>query len=404
MEYNNFSTTRHTRRSKAAETYPREPDRVVIGGVNWVILICTILLLGFGTIMVFSASYDKHGYFYLIQNVKWAILGGFIMLGLSQVNYNSFNNRKLAWALLVISAVLLILVLVLGRAVGGAKRRIMGIQPSEFVKLFTIIMLAHFLDTNKNFTETHGGFWFCIIVFVGLPVGLIALGNASTAIILGVVCVAMMFTVVKNWKWFFEVGLVGAAFGVLVLLRGKGFRMARINAWLNPFEDTSNTGYQVIHSLYAVASGGLSGLGLGNSREKLSYLPEAHNDMIFSIICEELGLLGALFIVVLFSVLIFCGYRVAVKSYNTFGSLIAVGVTTMIAIQVIINMGVATNTIPNTGIPMPFISYGGSSLWVNMASVGILLSISRFFRDKDVKKRRETDDGITNRGESLRKH
>lgn len=388
MEYSNFSTTRHTRRSETGEKNRPPQNRVVIGGVNWAILICTILLLGFGTIMVFSASYDKHGYFYLMQNLKWAALGSAILIGCSQINYNKLNNRRLAMALYILSVAMLVLVLILGRSVGGAKRRIFGIQPSEFVKAFTIIILAHMLDTNKNFTTTQKGFWTCLIVFVGIPVGLIALGNASTAIILLLVCLAMMFTVVSKFSWFLEVGLLGAAAGVLVLLRGKGFRMARINAWLHPFEDTSNTGYQVIHSLFAVASGGLSGLGLGNSREKLSYLPEAHNDMIFSIICEELGLLGVLIIVVLFTVLIFCGYRAAIKSYNTFGSLVAVGVTTMIAIQVIINMGVATNTIPNTGIPMPFISYGGSSLCISMGCIGVLLSISRFFKDKEERKRR----------------
>ena len=380
MEYNNFSTTRHTKRADRQDIDPA--NYVLIGGVNWAILISTILLLGFGTIMVFSASYDNHGYFYLIKNAEWAVLGSIALLIFSRVDYNFFNNRKLAMFLYFGTLVLLFLVLIVGRTVGGAKRRMMGFQPSEFAKIAIILVLAHLLDTCKAFSETGKGYFICLIFFVGFPVGLVALGNASTAIILAAVCLAMLFTVVKKLRWIFAtIGAGGIAF-ILVLLHGKGFRMARINAWLDPFSDTSNTGYQVIHSLYAVASGGLSGLGLGNSREKLSYLPEAHNDMIFSIICEELGLLGALIIVFLFSVLVFCAYRVAIKSYNTFGSLIAVGVATMIGVQVVINMGVATNTIPNTGIPMPFISYGGSSLIVNMISIGILLSISRFFRYK----------------------
>ncbi len=397
MAYDNFSTTRHTRRKESPEP---EQNRIMIGGINWSICVITIMLIGAGMIMVYSASYDKHGSFYLIQNLKWALLGAIVLVACSRMNYNWLNNRKFTLWLFFISVVLLCLVLLLGRTVGGAKRRIMGFQPSEFVKLFTIIILAHMLDTNKIFSTTHKGFWTCIIIFVGIPVGLIALGNASTAIILAVVCMAMMFTVVDKFGWFIEVLGLGGLAGVVVLLHGKGFRMARINAWLHPFEDTSNTGYQVIHSLYAVASGGLSGLGLGNSREKLSYLPEAHNDMIFSIICEEMGLFGSVILVLLFSALIFCGYRVAIKCYNTFGSLIAVGITTMIAIQVVINMGVATNTIPNTGIPMPFISYGGSSLVINMASIGLLLSISRFFKDKkEVKKRRDED--RSNAGSSL---
>lgn len=380
MELNNtYSTYRHTKRE-----VPPDPQRnkVMVGSFNWAIFICTVLLVGFGTIMVFSASYDKYQYQYLVKNVVFAISGGAIMVFFSAVNYNIFNSRKLVLFLYVLSIVLLLAVLIMGRVSHGAKRRILGFQPSEFVKLFTIIILAHMLDTNKRFSTTHGGFWTCLILFVGVPVGLIGLGNASTAIILGVVGVAMMFAVAEKFYWFLEAGVVAVAAGLFVLFHGEGFRMGRINAWLHPFEDTTGKSFQVIHSLYAVASGGLSGLGLGNSREKLSYLPEAHNDMIFSIICEELGLLGALIIVVLFSVLVFSGYRAAIKCYNTFGALVAVGITTMIALQVIINMGVATNTIPNTGIPMPFISYGGSSLWVNMASIGILLSISRFFKDK----------------------
>ncbi|MBR6400637.1 MAG: cell division protein FtsW [Firmicutes bacterium] len=383
MEYNTYSTSRHTRREAP------EPVRtnVMVGSVNWVIFICTAILLAFGIVMVFSASYDRSGYYFLTRNLIWVFSGALLEFIFCRMNYNWLNNRKLCMILYFGSLILLIAVLVLGRTVGGAKRRIMGFQPSEFVKVATIIILAHMLDTNKKFTDTHKGFWTCIIVFVGIPTILIGAGNASTAIILAVVSMAMMFSVVKKIRWFFEVGLLGAAGLALVLLFGKGFRAARINAWLDPFKDTSDTGYQVVHSLYAVASGGLSGLGLGNSREKLSYLPEAHNDMIFSIICEELGLFGAAIIVIVFSVLIFCGYREAMKCYNTFGSLLAVGITTMIAVQVIINMGVATNTIPNTGIPMPFISYGGSSMWINMISIGILLSISRFFRDD--RRRRE---------------
>lgn len=389
MNYDrNYGTTyRHT--NLKTDFNAEKKDKVMVGGINWAVFIITLLLVAFGIVMVYSASYDKYMYHFLIRNVIFAGLGFVLMIGFSMINYNALNNRKLAKFLYIISIVLLIAVLVLGRDVKGAKRRIMGFQPSEFVKLFSIIILAHMLDTNKYYSISHKGFWVCVILFVGVPVGLIGLGNASTAIILGVVCMAMMLTVIDKIRWFFEVGLLGVVGGIIVLMFGEGFRMGRINAWLHPFEDSSDTGFQVIHSLYAVASGGLSGLGLGNSREKLSYLPEAHNDMIFSIICEELGILGAGILVVLFCVLIFCGYRIAMKCYNTFGALIAVGITTMIALQVIINMGVATNTIPNTGIPMPFISYGGSSLCLNMACIGILLSISRFFKDTRTERKRE---------------
>ncbi|MBR4173444.1 MAG: cell division protein FtsW [Clostridia bacterium] len=390
MEYGNYSTARHSQREFMPETKKRRTT-IMVGTINWSILICTLLLVSFGTVMVFSASYDHYQYHFILNNIMWATSGALIMFILSIMNFNNFNDRRLVMVFYAVSVIVLFAVLVAGKVSHGAKRRILGIQPSEFVKLLTIIILAHMLDTNKNFTTTHKGFWTCIVFFVGVPVALIGLGNASTAIILGVVCMAMMFTVVKKWYWFLEVAAAGAVAGILVLFRGEGFRMGRIEAWLHPFEDTTGKSFQVIHSLYAVASGGLGGLGLGNSREKLSYLPEAHNDMIFSIICEELGLFGAAFLVILFTVLIFNGFRAAVKCYNTFGALIAIGISTMISLQVIVNMGVATNTIPNTGIPMPFISYGGSSMWVNMASMGILMSISRFFKDPKGVPRDEND-------------
>ncbi|MBQ6555168.1 MAG: cell division protein FtsW [Firmicutes bacterium] len=390
MEYGNYSTTRHSQREFRPET-KKQRTTIMMGTINWAILICTMLLVSFGTVMVFSASYDHYQYHFIINNLMWAAVGAFLMGVLCMQNFNLLNNRRLALFLFVLSIVLLFAVLVAGKVSHGAKRRILGIQPSEFVKLFTIIILAHMLDTNKKYTTTHKGFWTCIIVFVGIPVGLIGLGNASTAIILGVICMAMMIPVVKQWYWFLEVVVLGAAAGIIVLFRGEGFRMGRIEAWLHPFEDTTGKSFQVIHSLYAVASGGLSGLGLGNSREKLSYLPEAHNDMIFSIICEELGLFGAAFLVIMFTVLIFNGFRVALKCYNTFGALVAIGISTMISLQVIVNMGVATNTIPNTGIPMPFISYGGSSMIVNMAAMGILMSISRFFKDTNAVRRDDSD-------------
>ncbi len=379
MNNNNYSTYRHTQRQQTKN----ENENIVIGSFNWVILICTLMLLAFGIIMVFSASYDKYMYKLLWASLRNVAVGGIALIVFGGfVNFNSLNNDGLCKLLYFVSIAVLIAVLVLGKVTKGAKRFLMGVQPSEFVKLFTIINLAHLLDTNKYYSVNHKGFWVCVILFVGLPVALIGAGNASTAIILGVVCMAMMFTVVEKWSWFVEVGIVGFIAGIVVLIAGKGFRMGRIKAWIDPFSDTSDTSYQVMHSLYAVASGGLSGLGLGNSREKLSYLPEAHNDMIFSIICEELGLMGAIILVILFGLLIFFGYRVALNCYNTFGSLVAIGITTTIAIQVIINMGVATNTIPNTGIPMPFISYGGTSMLVNMAGIGLLLSISRFFKAK----------------------
>ena len=163
--------------------------------------------------------------------------------------------------------------------------------------------------------------------------------------------------------------------------RAKDFRGGRFSAWLDPFSDPSATGYQIVQSLYAVASGGIFGLGLGQSRQKLGFLPEAHNDIIFSIICEELGFFGAMIVLILFAILIWRGIKIAVNATDLFGTLVASGIVIMIASQVIINVAVVTNSIPNTGVPLPFISYGGTSVAIMMMLIGILLNISRYSRD-----------------------
>ena len=217
------------------------------------------------------------------------------------------------------------------------------------------------------------------LVICSLPlliaVALIATQNLSTGIVVGAVGIAIMFVASNNSKNFIILGIF-AVLAVAVFIIIEPYRLDRVIGWLDPWSDPTDKGYQIIQSLYAVASGGLFGLGIGQSRQK-TFIPESYNDIIFAIICEELGLVGAIVIIILFALLIWRGLHIAMNAKDKYSSYVATGITTMIAVQVIINIAVVTNTIPNTGMPMPFISYGGTSLVVTMASMGLMLNISR---------------------------
>lgn len=218
---------------------------------------------------------------------------------------------------------------------------------------------------------------------MAVPAGLIAISNFSTAIVVTAIGGTMLF-VASPKIWYFVVAIVpvGVAGGIAVSLPQFGYRISRIKIWRDPFSDPIGKGYQTIQSLYAIASGGLFGLGLGQSRQK-TFIPESYNDIIFAIICEELGMVGAALIILLFAVLIWRGVKIALNAIDMFGCLVAIGITSMIGFQAIINIAVVTNTIPNTGQPLPFISYGGTSLLFTMAAMGILLNISKYQKTKE---------------------
>ena len=219
----------------------------------------------------------------------------------------------------------------------------------------------------------------CLVL--GIPVGLIALTNFSTALLLLLVGLTMLFIASPKIWYFVAGGLALIPIGAILIIPEKfRYRLKRITTWLDPWSDPTDSGFQTIQSLYAVASGGLFGVGLGQSRQK-SFIPEAHNDIIFAIICEELGLIGAALVVVLFAVLVWRGIRIAINARDNFGMLVATGISATIAFQSLINIGVVTNTIPNTGQPLPFISYGGTSLVFTMGMMGILLNISKYPKD-----------------------
>ena len=373
---------------QSAGKFEREETKILISPVDYAVLISTILLVLFGVIMVFSASYYTAGnsvksnydiYFYFKKQGLWAAIGFVVMYFISNLNYNKL--KKLTFPFYIVCNILLVLVLFMGKEAGGAKRWLqfgpIGFQPSEITKIALILYLANFISNHKKILNHWGGFFACMCI-IALPTGLVAIENMSTAVIIVTIGMSVVF-VASPRIIYFIVGIIGAgAAGTGMLFFGESFRMGRVEAWLDPFSDPLEKGFQTIQSLYAIASGGLFGLGLGQSRQKLGYIPEGHNDIIFAIICEELGLFGAIILIFLFIILIWRGLNIAMNSVDMFGCLIASGIVVMIAIHVILNIAVVTNTIPNTGIPLPFISYGGTSLVFMMGAVGMLLNISRY--------------------------
>lgn len=371
----------------------KEEVKLVRGQCDFTILFTVVTLTLFGVVMIFSSSYHyalenfNDMYYFLKRQVIWSLLGFATMIFAMNFDY----RRLKVWAplLYLTSQVLLVLVLFIGKEVNNSKRWFgigsIGFQPSELAKLTLIFFLALYISRNKSKLKTFTGLFLTLIIVVGIPAGLIAVANLSTAIVVAFIGIAMLFVASpKVWHFFALAAPVAAAAIPAVLLPQFRYRLVRIQIWLNPWLDPTNKGYQPIQSLYAVGSGGLFGLGLGESRQKLGFIPEAHNDIIFAIVCEELGLVGAAVLLTLFIVLIWRGIKTAMNAPDLFGSLIATGIVCMIGIQVLINVAVITNTIPTTGMPLPFISYGGSSLLFTMAAIGILLNISRYSRTNKI--------------------
>jgi cell division protein FtsW len=278
--------------------------------------------------------------------------------------------------------VLLLSVLLFGQSVNGAKRwiNIAGIQfqPSEIAKFSMILLLARLTRLYGEDAEDfrHGVLGFgCAMLGLLIPLALEK--HLSAIMLMGMVGVVMMFVAGTQVKWLL-LGAAGAVAFVLVYISLMGYAGDRVTAWLHPEQDPSDTGYQILQSLYAIGSGGLFGLGFGRSRQKYLYLTFQYNDYIFAIICEELGLIGALAIIALFSAVIARGYWIALRARDRFSTVLAAGLVSLIAVQTILNLGVVTNLLPSTGIALPFFSYGGTALAVNLGEMGILLSISRY--------------------------
>lgn len=354
-------------------------------GIDYTVLVLVLILVMFGLVMVFSSSYyyamteakfnDK--FYFFSRQLRWAVVGLVAMVMCMSINTEFFRRISVLAYIAIIG--LLGAVLVLGVATKGSQRwlEVLGtsFQPSEFAKFIIIIFMSGFVIKYRHLLNGN----FLMFLKCAFPVivaaGLIATENLSTGIVVMAVGLMIMFVASNKVMNFIVFAMMGFA-GFVALVLAEPYRMARITGWLDPWSDLIGNGYQIVQSLFAVASGGLFGLGIGQSRQK-TFIPESYNDIIFSIICEELGLVGAVVVILLFLLLIWRGIKIAMTAKDKYSSYAATGIITMIAVQVIINIAVVTNTMPNTGMPMPFISYGGTSLVVTMASMGLLLNISR---------------------------
>lgn len=371
--------------------------------MDYSLLFIVLFLLGFGLIMVYStSSYEANldfgdSAYYLKKQLFATILGLVAMIFVANIPY--YFWERFAVIGYIVSVVLILLIIPFGHESHGAKRWLyigpISLQPAEVAKLCMILFLASMICTMGKQIRYRKGFW--MVLLVPMPIALMLwriTQNLSSAIIVVGIAVLMLFVSCPDYKRFILLAvatLAGAVVVVFVVVQmaanqadDLNFRGARILAWLDPEAYASGKGFQTIQALYAIGSGGVLGKGLGQSMQKLGFLPEAQNDMIFSIICEELGLFGGFAVIIMFILLIWRFMVIANNAPDLFGALLVVGVLGHIAIQVILNIAVVTNTIPNTGISLPFISYGGSSVMFLLIEIGLVLSVARGIRLKDL--------------------
>ena len=374
--------------------------------MDYSLLFIVLFLLGFGLVMVYStSSYEANldwndSAYYLKKQLFATILGLIAMMVVANIPYHFWE--RFAVIGYIVSVVLILLIIPFGHESHGAKRWLyigpISLQPAEVAKLCMILFLASMICTMGKQIRTPKGFW--MVLLVPMPIALMLwriTQNMSSAIIVVGIAVLMLFVSCPDYKRFILLGLAAAASAAVIVFAivqmaasqtdqadSLGFRGGRILAWLDPEAYASDKGFQTIQALYAIGSGGVLGKGLGASMQKLGFLPEAQNDMIFSIICEELGLFGGFAVIIMFVMLIWRFMVIANNAPDLFGALLVVGVLGHIAIQVILNIAVVTNTIPNTGISLPFISYGGSSVMFLLIEIGLVLSVARGIRLKDL--------------------
>lgn len=364
-------------------------ERVVendLGMMDQPYLILTIILVVIGLLVLFSASYARAYYktgnsaSYFTSQLLFAVVGIIAMLFISRVPYAWYRR----WSVVIygVTIVLLLAVLIpgIGAKANGARRWInlgfANFQPSEIAKFAMILMLSIVMSNYQKEIRSFRTLLICGVVIGVIAILLILEPHFSATIIIGTVALCMMLIGGVNWKYLLVLVAVAGGALLLLLLTG-GYTSDRITAWRNPEADPLDTGLQILQSEYAIGSGGLLGLGFGKSRQKYLYLPEEHNDYIFAIACEELGFIGAVGILLLFALLIIRGYWIAMHARDRFAMLLATGLTTLLAIQVILNVAVVTNLLPATGISLPFFSSGGTALMMQLGECGIVLNISR---------------------------
>ena len=352
------------------------------------LLISVIVLMIFCSIMIYSASYIwaeykfNNPYKYVINQGIFLIIGIIIMIVLSKFDYN--NYYKHANFLLICSIILLILVLIpgIGQIRNGSRSWFgiasLGIQPSEFAKLSLIIFTSKYLERSNKFIKDYKKGVIPILLVLLLIFGLIMLEpDFGTGMIIVVSIIALLFIAGVNMKFFIILGIIGVV-GIIGLIIIAPYRMDRITSFINPWSDPLGTGFQIIQSLYAIGPGGLLGTGFLNSRQKHFYLPEPQTDFIFSIISEEFGVLGVIIVITLFGIILYRSMRISLKTEDLFAKYLSFGLIFQIIVQTILNLSVVIGLVPVTGVTLPFLSYGGSSLLISSVSIGIILNISRY--------------------------
>ena len=358
------------------------------GKMDITFLSIVLILLTIGLVMLFSASYayslEYYGssYRFISKQTIFAVVGVVFMLLLSKVPYHFY--RRFAWIGHIISALMLVALLVMPPMVSGmdVKRWLVigpiNFQPSEIAK-FTLILLFSSLIAGNYKQMKKFGFVAFLLTILGITCVLVVLEPHLSATLL-ILCIGVILMIVGGLaaKYIISGAVVGVAAGIIFVLSGAiSYVGDRLQYWLDPWSDATGKGFQTIQSLLAIGSGGVLGRGIGQSRQKYLWVPEPHNDFIFSIVCEELGLIGAIVIILLFCLLVWRGFYIAMHASDKYGSLLALGLTFQVGLQAMLNVWVVTNTIPNTGISLPFFSYGGTSLLILLAEMGIVLSISR---------------------------
>lgn len=375
------------------------------GPIDMPFFILVLMILAIGVVMVLSSSFARsyflradHDAVHFFRNqLIFAAAGVVVMLLVSIVPASWF--RRYSGMLLLVTVIVLIAVLIpgIGQVRNGARRWIgigdvLTFQPSEIAKITVIIYSAHLACLYKDHMKTFRWGTLPFIILIGGLAGLVMLErHFSGTIIVGLIGVIMMFASGSNVLYLGGLAAAGGA-GLAGLILLTGYSSDRVAAWLDPFSDLQGGGWQIVQSLYAIGSGGFLGVGLGQSRQKYLYLPESYNDYIFSIVCEELGFIGATLVLVLFALLICRGYWLALHAKDRFSFLVITGITSLVAVQTILNIAVVTNTIPATGISLPFFSYGGTALLLQLAEMGVILSLSRDIPMRKAKKSEEAEE------------
>ncbi len=369
---------------------PKKPKRKIVrlkGGMDAFFLIIIITLLCLGTIMIFSASYAYakqylgDTYYYLKKQILFVLLGLLVMFFCSRIDYMFIEKYAYVFFALVMVLMIATAIPGVGTAHHGARRWLelgpISFQPSELMKLAVILAFAKYTcNMREKMKQFKYGIMIPMAVIVLIDAIMYLQSHMSGMIILTLIALVMMFLGGCSIGWLAAFGAIGGAGAAAIFI--TGYRSDRIAAWLHPFEHAKDEGYQTIQSLYAISQGGLFGSGIGQSKQKNLYLPEPQNDFIYSIWCEELGFVGAMFVVLLFVLFTWRGIKIAKKIPNNYASSIVIGITIKVALQAILNMAVVTNVIPNTGVSLPFFSYGGTSLLFLMVEMGIVLSVSRY--------------------------